>query len=262
MMNNKKKWLITAFLIIFIIILVLCIIFIPKLFNSADKFLDNKPSNNFYYTIENFLNNEECNLLINDGSKKLERSYVMGSNNKKEYENQISNVRTSSQSWLNKNDIKYKNILTKVNNLVNSFLNFEKIKLDQYEDIQVVNYKENQEYKPHYDICHPDQCVKEHKTHCEKDYERFKSLRYITVLIYLNDDFSGGETFFPKINLKIKPQKGKVLLFFNCNPNQNTKKNGKCDVIQNSEHGGLPVLKSNNNSKSGKWIANFWIRTK
>jgi hypothetical protein len=40
------------------------------------------------------------------------------------------------------------------------------------------------------------------------------------LIIYLNDDFEGGETEFPELKLKIKPVKGKGILFHNTDDNQ------------------------------------------
>ena len=37
--------------------------------------------------------------------------------------------------------------------------------------------------------------------------------RDISVVGYLNDDFEGGETFFDRQNVKVKPQKGSVVVF-------------------------------------------------
>lgn len=37
--------------------------------------------------------------------------------------------------------------------------------------------------------------------------------RIYTGVLYLNDDYDGGETFFPYLKLDIKPKKGKLLLF-------------------------------------------------
>ena len=69
--------------------------------------------------------------------------------------------------------------------------------------------------------------------------------RYLTFLIYLNDNFEGGETIFPNINKKIKPEKGKAVIFKNIDENEN--------IIKQSLHGGEPV-------RSGqKWIINKWI---
>ena len=73
-----------------------------------------------------------------------------------------------------------------------------------------------------------------------------KGPRYLTVLFYLNDNFEGGETIFPKINKLVKPKKGKAIIF------QNVDNNGV--IITQALHGGEPV-------KNGeKWIANKWIK--
>lgn len=37
--------------------------------------------------------------------------------------------------------------------------------------------------------------------------------RYCAGVCYLNDDYEGGETYFPNFNLNSKPKKGKVVLF-------------------------------------------------
>ena len=37
--------------------------------------------------------------------------------------------------------------------------------------------------------------------------------RYLAFLVYLNDDFRGGETTFPYHDLTVKPETGKVLVF-------------------------------------------------
>ena len=34
-----------------------------------------------------------------------------------------------------------------------------------------------------------------------------------TIIVYLNDDFVGGETEFPVLGDKVKPKKGKLLVF-------------------------------------------------
>jgi hypothetical protein len=37
--------------------------------------------------------------------------------------------------------------------------------------------------------------------------------RYCAGVCYLNDDYEGGETYFPNLNVESKPKKGKVVLF-------------------------------------------------
>ena len=211
-------------------------------------------SNKIYHTQDNLLTFDECNFLINKAKNNLQRSMVNSINNDtNKFETKLDNVRTSYQAWLNKHE--YSNIINKIIKFISKYTPYP-ITIKNFEDIQVAKYLPNQEYKYHYDICHPTQAATEHLKSCKAEFQLNKSVRFITVLVYLNDDFNGGNTEFTKLNIKIKPKKGKALLFFNCNLQKDSSVTGLCDVIKNSEHAGLPV-------KNGeKWIANFWIRLK
>lgn len=69
--------------------------------------------------------------------------------------------------------------------------------------------------------------------------------RVATCIIYLNDDFEGGSTFFNKLEEAIKPSKGSVLYF-------------QYDYTHETnlltEHTGTPV------TAGEKQIVTFWIR--
>jgi prolyl 4-hydroxylase len=76
--------------------------------------------------------------------------------------------------------------------------------------------------------------------------------RFATILFYLNDDMEGGETTFPRwLNtetseaLKVKPEKGKAILFYNLLPDGN--------YDERSQHAALPV------TKGDKYLTNLWI---
>lgn len=100
----------------------------------------------------------------------------------------------------------------------------------QGEPLQLLRYRPGQQYFNHYDYI-----------------PGAANQRIKTAILYLNDDYSGGETGFPRLNLKVKAHKGDVLLFRNAQPD------GRRE--QDSEHAGMPVL-------SGvKYIATRWIRT-
>lgn len=47
---------------------------------------------------------------------------------------------------------------------------------------------------------------------CHTDQDTDPSIRYATIL-YINDDFAGGELFFKHIDLQIKPKRGSLLIF-------------------------------------------------
>ena len=106
------------------------------------------------------------------------------------------------------------------------------------EAANIVRYGKGGEYKQHTDSADT----------LEGDVYPQAGFRKKTCLIYLNEDFEGGETYFPKLNIKIQPRLGKAVVW------NNTHEDNR--VIEESLHAGLPVL-----SKS-KWIMSIWIREK
>ena len=100
---------------------------------------------------------------------------------------------------------------------------------NQGEPLQLLQYQRGDEYRPHLDAL-PDE----------------QNQRVMTVIVYLSDEYDGGETQFLRIGFSFKGQKGDALLFANTLPN------GQPDPL--SLHCGTPV-------KSGtKSIATRWIR--
>ena len=74
-----------------------------------------------------------------------------------------------------------------------------------------------------------------------------RNQRVKTVLVYLNDDFTGGETVFPDRDVTVRPVAGDALIFTNTLPD------GRPDP--RARHAGQPV------TKGVKWLATRWIRT-
>ena len=102
--------------------------------------------------------------------------------------------------------------------------------VQQGEPLQVLRYSPGQEYQPHYDLT------------------TGSNPRIMTFLVYLNDDFDGGETAFVKTGLKFKGATGDGILF------RNAADDGTPDL--NAEHAGLPV------TRGTKLIASRWIRAR
>ena len=73
------------------------------------------------------------------------------------------------------------------------------IPLENAESIQVVEYKEGGEYRPHYDSWISDNSKKTLRL------IKYGGFRLSTALVYLNDVESGGETKFTKLDLTVKP---------------------------------------------------------
>lgn len=106
------------------------------------------------------------------------------------------------------------------------------------EGIQMLNYVDGGEYKPHFDYF-PDN--EGGRTNMKQGGQRI-----ITLIMYLNNVTAGGATVFPEMDLSIYPKKGSALYFSYFN----TK--GKVDPL--TLHAGAPVIKGE------KWIATKWLR--
>lgn len=109
------------------------------------------------------------------------------------------------------------------------------------EPTEVLHYAAGETYKPHVDFFHP-------ALPQFADEMRLRGQRVKTCLVYLNDDFAGGETDFPKIGIRFRGQAGEALLFENVLPN------GAGDM--RTVHAGLPP------SSGEKWLLSQWIRSK
>jgi prolyl 4-hydroxylase len=184
------------------------------------------------YTIKeipNFLTHKECDILIDIANKQLVPSKVYnGDSNDVIYKH-----RTSEQCWLNDND---HDIINKISNVTSNICNKPK---ENQELLQIVKYPTGGFFNPHYDACQGS------KEFCQQ-MNGTSGPRYGTLLVYLNDDFEGGETVFPNINKTVKPEKGKAVFFYTTDENGN--------ILTESLHSGNPVIKGE------KWICNKWTR--
>lgn len=86
---------------------------------------------------------------------------------------------------------------------------------NQLEPINCIRYEKNQQFKYHHDFI-------------------LGGDRIYTAVIYLNNDFNGGELRFPEIDMTYKSNTGSCIIFRNIDENQN--------VIPESMHGSLPIV--------------------
>jgi hypothetical protein len=89
--------------------------------------------------------------------------------------------------------------------------------VEEFGEAEIVHYPENGVFIPH------------------SDANKVKPYRAASVVLYLNDDFEGGETHFPDLDCSCKPKTGNVLVF-----------------PSHLLHGGQPVVKGE------KYIIVLW----
>lgn len=211
--------------------LLLCLSFLSISYAKEEKFdievLSWSPR---IILLRNFLSEKECNHLQTKAKPHLKRSEVI---NESGGEGLIHEGRTSLGMFFETRGIDP--IISRIEERIS---HLTMMPIENGEAIQVLNYKPGAEFKPHHDYFERDSAGGQNSL---KNGEQ----RMATVIMYLNTAKEGGETIFPEVNLKIAPQKGNAILFYNCSPD------GKEDPL--TLHGGAPVIKGE------KWIATKWV---
>jgi prolyl 4-hydroxylase len=102
---------------------------------------------------------------------------------------------------------------------------------EQGEPLQVLRYRPGEQYRMHFDAI-----------------AGFANPRVMTMIVWLNSGFCGGETHFPTASLTLRGAAGDAILF------RNADAEGRRDPA--SAHAGLPV------TSGEKIIASRWIRSR
>ena len=82
------------------------------------------------------------------------------------------------------------------------------VPLRQFEAITVLHYDEGEEITDHFDFIDPN-------IPSYADDLAQRGDRIVTFLVYLNDDYGGGETAFPRLGIEHKGRRGEGLYFVN-----------------------------------------------
>jgi len=111
--------------------------------------------------------------------------------------------------------------------------------IDDLEMSSVLHYAPGQEFRPHFDFLDPANLG------TLRDLQ-IRGQRGATFLIYLNEEYEGGETAFPNLDWRFRGRKGDALLFRNLTPS------GEPD--RQTLHAGTPP------TSGEKWLFSQWLR--
>jgi prolyl 4-hydroxylase len=230
-MNSSWIWLLLG--IIILIIIVGLIIALARRRSSSDLLEIPEITNYSIQEYPNFLTSEECDRLRQLAQHKgMFDSRVYGSGT----DRLDLKSRISQQAWLDDSDDPVVAALShKVATLVGLPVSYQ-------ESLQVVKYLPGGKFEAHYDACD------ERTDKCQGMNGR-AGPRYATVLIYLNDGFTGGTTSFPKLGMTVHPEKGKAILFYDVHPKT-------LRILDKSFHSGDPLVNGE------KWVCNAWVHLK
>tara|TARA_R100000988_G_scaffold103473_1_gene82959 strand:+ start:1193 stop:2443 length:1251 start_codon:yes stop_codon:yes gene_type:complete len=178
------------------------------------------------HEIPNFISHEECDEIIKlIDANHTRSSVVVGGTDRSD----VTDHRTSSTSNLDPNLETVKEIHSKISQYLN-------LPLEKGESLQGQLYEPGQYFKPHNDFF----TGPAYNMHC-----RASGNRTHTLMIYLNDDFEGGETNFPTLKKSVVAEKGKALWWKNMHEGA---------TVSETLHEGVAV-------KSGKkYIVTSWWR--
>lgn len=108
-----------------------------------------------------------------------------------------------------------------------------------FEPTQVLHYAVGEQFRPHHDFFDPE-------APGSADQLMNFGQRIATVLVYLNEGYTGGDTVFPRIGLSYRGRKGDALFFANVD------RSGRIDPM--TLHAGTPP------ASGEKWVLSQWIR--
>jgi len=177
-------------------------------------------------TITNILTPEECSQIIEFSTPRFRRSSVVGST-------APDDVRTSDTAWVPRDHPLARKLIERACHLTGK-------DPDHCEDLQVVRYRPGTYYRPHHDACCDD------ARGCEA-FEKMGGQRIGTLFVYLNSDFTEGETHFPKLERQFRGTPGMGVFF---RPLDTEFK--KCHPL--ALHGGKPP------GSGTKYGCNVWVR--
>ncbi|HEX6998381.1 MAG TPA: 2OG-Fe(II) oxygenase [Gammaproteobacteria bacterium] len=180
-----------------------------------------------------FVNEDVCAWLIERSRGRLVRARVYDVASK---ENIASEVRTNSAAGFNlmETDLVHLMVQTRMS-LVTG------LPLVNMEGATVLHYAVGEQITNHYDFIDP-------ATPGYEEEVRVHGERVVTFLVYLNDDYEGGETEFPRLGVRHKGRRGDGLYFVNALPS------GGPDL--RSWHAGRPPLRGE------KWVLSQFIRNR
>ena len=182
---------------------------------------------------DNLLSAEECEEIIRlaeaKGLSTINSNVVDASTGK----SVLHEARTSTGICFKKSEFP---IIAKIEERLSKLTNWP---ITHGEGIQVLMYKEGQQYKPHFDFFNSS--TEGGNVHMKRGGQRVG-----TTVMYLSCATKGGGTSFPKINAEFFPNPGGAIFFSDIDSNG--------EVDRKTLHAGMPV------DDGVKIVATYWQR--
>lgn len=180
--------------------------------------------------LEGVLSADECDELIALAKPRLTRSTLVDPQTGM---NVVSGQRSSFGMFfrLQENDF-----IARLDRRISEVMN---LPLENGEGLQILFYPTGAQSAPHFDFLVPSNVA-------NKDSLARSGQRVSTMVTYLNNVASGGETIFPEVGYRVSPLRGNAVYFEYCNS------------LQQLDHASLHA--SSVVESGEKWVATKWMR--
>jgi hypothetical protein len=181
-----------------------------------------------------FADAQVCTWLIEKARGRLVRAPVYSQTARKE---KISETRTNTWAMFNVLEADLVSVLVQVRMCASTGVPFRHL-----EPLSVLHYAVGEQITEHFDFVDPLRTPEYDREIAENGQ------RMLTFLVYLNDDYAGGNTDMPELGISHRGQKGEGFFFVNALPNG--------DPDRRSVHAGRPP------TSGEKWIVSQFIRNR
>jgi len=186
----------------------------------SPRFLSEEP---YVLLLDTFIDAEFAKEVIRVGGHDFQRSLAGFSDG-------VVSSRTSSTSWCNVPTCERDEVMLRLKERITRALD---VPMLNTEHLQLLRYEPGQFYKHHHDQNSPVDCP--------------AGPRVWTFFLYLSEVEEGGDTYFPHLDLSVRPKAGAALVW----PSVRDESVFADDL--RTEHEARPVLKGT------KYAANFWV---
>jgi prolyl 4-hydroxylase len=198
--------------------------------------LDFYQPNDFIWICDEVLSAQDCDLIIEEAVPELSEAGIVTKSDIG-YDETRNALHGGVYKERHEPQEEIYSLLERIEDLVSDLTG---LPVKNQEPLNVVNYPEGGYYDEHYDAF---------SSELSESYERQMKRggqRLFTMMFYLNDSFSGGQTSFPELDdFRIDPCVGRAVLWKNM-------EDGK--VRKESKHSGMSVMDDE------KWLAVKWVR--
>lgn len=157
-----------------------------------------------FFMVQNFLDAATCDALVRECDALAGERHTVAGDGFEQNRQDVTQATARSSEFIDTRTLN-----ADINKLMrNAFLNVAapnfRVEIDWFELPEILRYRPGGEYKSHADADNWDPVAQEWRRVVDRD---------LSLLLYLNEGFEGGEIVFPNFGLSLPPKRGLLIIF-------------------------------------------------